>query len=92
MTAIYLIASGAFAPSRSPAAKSLLHAAQETEFDQSIFRRYSMSYTDMDIEMKALSMLGSNVPDEDAQMLARSAPPLPRSLREGSGAAFQATI
>ena len=28
-----------------------------------------MSYTDMDIEMKALSMLGSNVPDEDAQML-----------------------
>ena len=25
-----------------------------------------MSYTDMDIEMKALSMLGSNVPDEDA--------------------------
>ena len=28
-----------------------------------------MSYTDMDIEMKALSMLGSNVPDEDAVML-----------------------
>ena len=27
-----------------------------------------MSYTDMDIEMKTLSMLGSNVPDEDAQM------------------------
>ena len=67
--AIYLITSGAFAPSRSPAAKSLLHAAQEAEFDQSIFRRYSMSYTDMDIEMKALSMLGSNVPDEDAVML-----------------------
>ena len=28
-----------------------------------------MSYTDMDIEMKALSMLGESVPDEDADML-----------------------
>ena len=28
-----------------------------------------MSYTDMDIEMKALSMLGDSVPDEDADML-----------------------
>ncbi len=28
-----------------------------------------MSYTDMDIEMKALSLLGGNVPDEDAVML-----------------------
>ena len=103
LMAINLITSGAFAPSRSPAAKSLLHAAQEAEFDQSIFRRYSMSYTDMDIEMKALSMLGSNVPDEDAVMLrtvcaaAAAAGALfpgspAQSLREGSGAALQAMI
>lgn len=30
-----------------------------------------MSYTDMDIEMKALSMLGESVPDEDAGYAAR---------------------
>ena len=45
-----------------------------------------MSYTDMDIEMKALSMLGESVPDEDADMLRAvcSAAELESRLRRGA--------
>ena len=47
-----------------------------------------MSYTDMDIEMKALSMLGESVPDEDADMLravcSAAAAELESRLRRGA--------
>lgn len=47
-----------------------------------------MSYTDMDIEMKALSMLGESVPDEDADMLravcSAAAAELESRLRRGT--------
>ncbi len=47
-----------------------------------------MSYTDMDIEMKALSMLGQSVPDDDAPMLrtvcAAAAAQLEDRLRAGA--------